>query len=492
MVGPSPAAPPVNLLVLDSFVLSVDDMAAGKTQSHGEQTSYVASNAVQSGQVQVLTAEAQNLGRFIDQLNAIAASGNPPKVINISLGLSPATEFASDFPAFNSRFEYQHGADRNQWSGETWALYAKDISIMAQTAIETSSKLAGNFPQQLQDSLKRLVDAGVTVTVAAGNDGNMESLFTSLGMSVPAGFFDGIYLPNMPEGVIFVGASEDSSIPTSPASFSSPNSQTDVIADGTNLKVSQGGALADGSSFAAPQVAALVADMLVANPELTPARIEAILKATAAPVVGAPGKVGSGLINRQNALAMAGGQPIKGTLVDQVMSYFDGWDAAAPGSGKDGLVAMADIEAVASNVSLSADERAAAQQLVDRHDLFDSWERAMNGDWDGLLSVNDMMLWDARQKGSADPAFASADVAQMNFYLFDTALVATPDGLINRDDAQRIVNDGVSTTRMKQAAQYLVEHSDLFDQLDSAQDGKLDGNVSFRDISVWQLAHRNA
>jgi hypothetical protein len=470
----------------------MEDLAAGKTQSHGEQTTYVASNAVQSDQVQVLTAEAQNLWRFIDQLNAIAASPNPPKVINISLGLSPATAFASDFPAFNSRFESEYGADKNQWSDETWALYVQDISIMAQTAVDAAKQQVGIFPQQLQDSLKRLVDAGVTVTVAAGNDGNVESLFTNLGMSVPAGFYDGIYLPDMPEGVIFVGASEDSAIPTSPASSSSPNSQTDVIANGTNVQVADQGFLADGSSLAAPQVAALVADMLAANPELTPAGIEAILKATALPVVGAPGKVGSGLINRQNALAMAGGQPIKGTLVEQVVGYFDGWDAAAPGSATDGLVSMADIQAVASNVSLSADERAAAQQLVDRPDLFNSWERAINGGWDGLLSVNDMLLWDAREKGPADLDFGSADVAQANFYSFDAALVATPDGLFNRDDAQSIINDGVSTTRMKQAAQYLLDHSDLFDQLDAAQDGKLDGNVSFRDISVWQLAHANA
>lgn len=495
MVGPSPAAPPVNLLVLDSFVLSLEELAAGKTQSHGEQTTHVASNAIQSDQVQVLTAEAQNLWRFIDQLNAIAASPNPPKVINISLGLSPATAFASDFPHFNSRFESKYGADKNQWSDETWDLYLQDISIMAQTAVDATNQQVGIFPQDLQDSLEKLVDAGVTVTVAAGNDGHVESLFTDLGLSVPAGFYDGIYLPDMPEGVIFVGASQDNSIPTSPAISSSPNSQTDVIADGTDVAVADGGVLAEGSSFAAPQVAALVADMLAANPELTPARIEAILKATAVSVDGVPGKVGSGLINRQNALAMAGGQPIKETLVEQVTRYFDGWDAAAPDSAKDGLVSMADIQTVANDVSLSADERAAAQQLVDSPDFFDSWERAMSGAWDGLLSVKDMLIWDAREKGPADLAFASADVAQTDFYLFDTASVAARDGLFNRDDARRIINDDVSTDRMKQAAQYLVEQSDLFDQLDAAQNGKngkLDGHVSFKDISIWQLDHANA
>lgn len=480
---------PVELLVMDSFTLSPEEVAAGKTRSHGEETSYVAAHSTQSGNVQVFTTQAQELHKFTDQLNVIADSDSPPKVINISLGLDPASVFLADFKYFNNIFELRHGADRGNWSEETWASYKQDVGIVAEGSVLTFQRLVGVFPQDLHRVLKKLVDAGVTVTIAAGNQGEILPLFSDLGLTPPEGFFDGVYLPDMPEGVIFVGASEDSASPTSTALFASPNRQMDVVADGTDIKVTDLGTLSSGSSLAAPQIAALVADMLVANPELKPGEIEAILKDSATEASGGPDRVGRGLVDRERALAIARGELSQAPLVDQVTGYFDGWDGGVNGSVKDGLISMSDLQAVAKNTSLTLAERAAAQQLLDQPDLFNSWERSLNGEWDELLSVSDMILWNARQNTVNDPAFSAADVAQINFYQFDTTATPTPDGLFNRDDLSRIMTDGVSTGSMKSAAQYLFDHSDLFDQLDSAQDGKLDGNVSFRDIGYWQLAH---
>ena len=291
-----------------------------------------------------------------------------------------------------------------------------------------------------------------------------------------------------PPGVIFVGASQGDAASIKVADFSSPSRHTDLIADGANIKVTDLGTLSSGTSLAAPQVAALVADMLAANPDLKPVEIEAILKASVTELDGDRDRVGSGIFNGEKALSMAGGEAAKAPLVEQVIDYFGGWDGALPGSTKDWLLTMDEIQAVANNLLRSADERAAAQQLVDNPDLFNSWERSLDGQWDEFLSVKDMILWNARENTVHSPAFSAAEVAQINFYLFDTTAAATPDGWFNRDDLSRIISDTGSTAKMKQAAKYLFENSDLFDQIDSARDGKLDGSLSFKDISQWQLA----
>jgi serine protease AprX len=62
----------------------------------------------------------------------------------------------------------------------------------------------------------------------------------------------------------------------------------------------------DGTSFAAPVVASLVAQMLEANPALTPAQVKTILMATANPLHSAPREPqGHGVINAARAVAAA-------------------------------------------------------------------------------------------------------------------------------------------------------------------------------------------
>lgn len=62
----------------------------------------------------------------------------------------------------------------------------------------------------------------------------------------------------------------------------------------------------DGTSVAAPIVAAVAAQMLEANPGLTPARIRSILKATAQPLPGVePGRQGAGALDAAAAVQAA-------------------------------------------------------------------------------------------------------------------------------------------------------------------------------------------
>jgi serine protease AprX len=72
----------------------------------------------------------------------------------------------------------------------------------------------------------------------------------------------------------------------------------------------------DGTSMSAPIVTGIVAQMIEANPALTPAQIKEILMATADPVEAAPaGRQGAGAVNGGRAVAAAlrvGGGPLRG------------------------------------------------------------------------------------------------------------------------------------------------------------------------------------
>ena len=77
-----------------------------------------------------------------------------------------------------------------------------------------------------------------------------------------------------------------------------------MAADGTDVQVSADGQTNSGTSFSAPFVAGLVADMKALDPMLSPAKIEEILKQSADPVEGEEARLGSGVVNREKALAM--------------------------------------------------------------------------------------------------------------------------------------------------------------------------------------------
>jgi subtilisin family serine protease len=307
-VVPNPYKPQpegVELLVIDLFQNVVGVGSSTLPSSHGAQTSYVAGASSDSASVELLRRQVESNAEFADQLNAIASSGSPPEVISLSVGLDPATEFSGELLKLNSRFDNLYGADRSQWRKSTWARYKDQVLQKVNEVSANVEKALGGVPEQVKAAFQSLVNAGVTVTIAGGNQGGVQTLLSQLDITPPAGFFEGMYLSDLPDGVIVVGASESNAAGSSPASFTNAKDAIDVAADGTDVQVSTDGQTKNGTSFSAPYVAGLVADMKVLDPTLTPAAIEEILKQSADFVRGEEARLGSGVVNREDALAMA-------------------------------------------------------------------------------------------------------------------------------------------------------------------------------------------
>ncbi|MGH3862865.1 S8 family serine peptidase [Actinokineospora sp.] len=80
-----------------------------------------------------------------------------------------------------------------------------------------------------------------------------------------------------------------------------------TINTGATVPVQPGYRYMDGTSMAAPHVAGVIALMLDADPDLTPAQIEALLKETVRPLPGAcSGGCGAGLLDAREAVDAAG------------------------------------------------------------------------------------------------------------------------------------------------------------------------------------------
>lgn len=307
-VVPNPYNPQpegVELLVIDFFQNVVGVGSSTLPSSHGAQTSYVAGASSDSASVDLLGLQVESNAEFADQLNAIASSGSPPEVISLSVGLDPATVFSQELPSLNSSFDNLYGADRSQWRESTWDRYKDRVLQMVNDCSADFEKYLGGVPEQVKAAFQSLVNAGVTVTIAGGNEGGVQTLLSQLDITPPAGFFEGMYLSDLPDGVIVVGASDSNAAGSSPASFTDAKDAIDVAADGTDVQVSADGQTNNGTSFSAPYVAGLVADMKALDPTLTPAAIEEILKQSADFVRGEEARLGSGVVNREDALAMA-------------------------------------------------------------------------------------------------------------------------------------------------------------------------------------------
>lgn len=142
---------------------------------------------------------------------------------------------------------------------------------------------------------------GITVVVASGNDGR--------DMPIPG--LGTLNLLCLSENIISVGATNSNGTPDDPsddtrAEFSSyPDEnfrrQLDVMAPGFEVTLPYTGGsykTVDGTSFAAPFVAGLVALMYQVNPDISPAKVKAILKETATKLQSVPENMqGSGEVN---------------------------------------------------------------------------------------------------------------------------------------------------------------------------------------------------
>ncbi len=155
---------------------------------------------------------------------------------------------------------------------------------------------AGECPDEVQRAVDAVVARGVTVVVAAGNEGEDVTH----------------HFPGNCARVVTVGATGPAA---RPASYSNSGAGVDVLAPGGDMTVDAadgvlstyntgdtgpsgpGYAYLDGTSMATPHVSAAAALLLSDQPQLTPAQVEARLEATARPVVCAPGTCGAGLVD---------------------------------------------------------------------------------------------------------------------------------------------------------------------------------------------------
>ena len=220
----------------------------------------------------------------------------------MSLGYSAADIFLKSKQLFDKDFSQSHP---EAWSDATKALYKQSLQGLVSSSQKQFDSAWGGLVDRTNQTMTRLVNAGVTVTVSAGNSGAAYDLARQYGLSLPAEFFNGVYT-DLPKGVIVVGATQTNSPGTKAANFSSYSTEVDVAADGDDVVFKNSTKALDGTSYSAPQVAGLVADMLVLNRSLTPAQIEAIIRASATSIPGQESQVGAGLINRERALQMAG------------------------------------------------------------------------------------------------------------------------------------------------------------------------------------------
>ena len=286
------------MLVFDDF------QADSSGLRHGEAVAYVTGQALSQRGVEVLRQQVvSNSEYFAGQLMTIAASENPPEVINLSLGYTPASRFEQDFPAFQERFEKEHGADRSRWSAETRKEFKDKAQALAEEAVDVFNSVLGDTIQDLESAVQALLDKGVTVVMSSGNSGKLEEILSELDVNIPDGFWDSIFGQSVhADGVIVVGATDTEG---QPADFSSPNGFTDVAAVGVRVPVNRWGGRGRGTSYTAPKVAALAADLLAIRPELTPADVEAIIRQSASPVDGAEEPVGAGHVNPDKARELA-------------------------------------------------------------------------------------------------------------------------------------------------------------------------------------------
>jgi serine protease len=178
---------------------------------------------------------------------------------------------------------------------------------------------------QVQRLLDEILDAGVFIAVAAGNDN------VNADGQTPAGC----------AGVSTVGATDEFGTRASYSNFSTGmdisapggdqdrNGPTDVIVTTWNSgrTVARDPAYADaqGTSFSTPEVAGVAALMLAVNPALLPAQIKALMAQTASPFAAGStcvtqGNCGAGILNAFGAVKAA--QDALGQSIVPVVEYY--------------------------------------------------------------------------------------------------------------------------------------------------------------------------
>ena len=212
--------------------------------------------------------------------------------IGTVVGYAPGEVYQDFYDASLQGAQWALDHKNDAWGGVDDENHGIDI-VSLSWGVDVGYSSAGEDPYSI--SLNKLIDAGVHVVVAAGNEGPTNNGFHGMGSA---------------DGVITIGATDDDdTIDRSDdiiASYSSRGPRADdgddygidelkpdVSASGTHIIQCQYssnplddasdngyGNRGSGTSYAAPSVAGVVALMLEANPDLTPALTKEILRAT--------------------------------------------------------------------------------------------------------------------------------------------------------------------------------------------------------------------
>ena len=197
---------------------------------------------------------------------------------------------------YNTRLKGFHvdsiGTNTNQtlWNG-IWSAYLEGIKI-----INVSWSGIGSYPNV--QAVREMTSNGVVLVTAAGNiipdHMNSHSLYADIPGVINVSSVD-IYNEHGYTGFVH-------------------NPWVDVCALALDVIVctpgNNGYGTTEGTSLAAPQVAGVVALMRAVNPNLTPPRIENMIKATAVTIADAwlfPDKLGAGRVDAYGAVALASG-----------------------------------------------------------------------------------------------------------------------------------------------------------------------------------------
>jgi hypothetical protein len=218
------------------------------------------------------------------------------KTVNISLGISKVDVMTALTGSLTTkRLATALGLANNATAKQVQQALSDRID-----QISASNAQIQQAKARYDNTTAQLAQRGVAIVVAAGNNGVDTQRLVTQGINLSADSSLNFLTNN---NVIVAGASNDTGANAGIASFSAPSGNVTVTADGTSVKTNQGAL--NGTSFASPEVAATVAKMQAANPNLTFAQIVAILKSTATDTAVAANLEGAGNMNAQQAVAAA-------------------------------------------------------------------------------------------------------------------------------------------------------------------------------------------
>ncbi len=165
-----------------------------------------------------------------------------------------------------------------------------------------SSDRIAESKERYDEVSRKASEAGLAHVVTSGNLGSFASELEDLGVETDQQFFRSA-LANDYKTVVGAVDNRNGS-----ATFNSPNAGAEISAPGVNLEITtQEGNTErkNGTSFAAPQVAALIAQIKAANPNLSPQEIEDLIISEAGRSRGPRDEVGAGVIQPEEVLELA-------------------------------------------------------------------------------------------------------------------------------------------------------------------------------------------